>query len=189
MTNIRVFGYGSIQHAIGTTLADDLSASLHFCASSAPLITEGLKGNPRQIKRFLNAYVLRKQLAEVAKLTNIKDDVLVKLMVLEYAHLKQFNQLFSWQAAQDGVPKEIEQLELALTSDDISAAYDVAAKNVDPPWNTTSLRRWVAIFSETFRGVDLHDYFWVARDRLQSTLSQLTLVPPAIRRIFEGIHL
>ena len=33
--------------------------------------------------------------------------------------------------------------------------------------------------------VDLRNYFWVARDRLASTFSGISLVPPAIRRVFE----
>ena len=35
--------------------------------------------------------------------------------------------------------------------------------------------------------IDLSDYFWLARDRLASTLAGLTLVPPAIRRILDGL--
>ena len=72
-----------------------------------PLITEGLKGNPRQVKRFLNALFLRKELARVANLTNLKDDVLVKLMILEYTSEKRFRQLHEWQAPQDGHPREL----------------------------------------------------------------------------------
>ena len=85
-----VFGYGAIQSAFGGTLLEELTANLKFCASVSPLITESIKGNPRQVKRFLNAYVLRKKLADVARLSNLKDDILVKLMVLEYTEPKRF---------------------------------------------------------------------------------------------------
>ena len=80
------------------------------------MITEGLKGNPRQVKRFLNAFVLRKQLAEVAKLTHVRDEVLVKLMVLEYGHPEQYGQLYEWQASAEGFPEEIQILELNILS-------------------------------------------------------------------------
>ena len=74
-----VFGYTNVKGVLGEQeVPESLSKSLTFCAASAPSITEGLKGNPRQVKRFLNAFVLRKQLAEVAKLEYIRDEVLVK---------------------------------------------------------------------------------------------------------------
>jgi hypothetical protein len=109
-----VFSYGAIQEALGDRMTTDLSDSLAFCRTAAPLVTEGLKGNPRQVKRFLNAFTLRKRLAEVAKLTNVKDDVLVKLMVLEYGHDDEFEQLHRWQASQEGFPIEVRRLEDVL---------------------------------------------------------------------------
>jgi len=47
-------------------------------------VVRGLKGNPRQIKRFLNIYKLRTTLANTNRL-EISDAVLVKLLVMEYA--------------------------------------------------------------------------------------------------------
>lgn len=57
------FGYSSVNAVFekqGLTVPEVLSNSLNFCSSISQLITEGLNGNPRQIKRFLNAYTLRK---------------------------------------------------------------------------------------------------------------------------------
>ena len=85
-----VFGYGAIR-AVLTKIDGGIGEALALCSQAAPLITEGLKGNPRQIKRFLNALFLRQQLAKVANLTNIRADVLVKLMILEYSSEKQFS--------------------------------------------------------------------------------------------------
>ena len=51
-----VFGYADVEKAIDNNLPDELSRSLAFSNQASPLITEGLKGNPRQIKRFLNAF-------------------------------------------------------------------------------------------------------------------------------------
>jgi hypothetical protein len=70
----------------------ELEEQLTWSSAIAQVLTEGLKGNPRQVKRMLNALLLRKKLAEVAKI-NIKDEVLAKLMVLEYAHLPRFYEL------------------------------------------------------------------------------------------------
>ena len=86
---------------MGGTLPEPLEQSLQWVSSIAPALTEGLKGNPRQVKRFLNALLLRKQLAMAAGL-NIRDIVLVKLMLLEYIRPHRFDQLYEWQARSEG---------------------------------------------------------------------------------------
>ena len=202
-----VFGYANVKNALGEReVPVTLSQSLTFCSTSAPLITEGLKGNPRQIKRFLNAFMLRKQLAEVAKLEHIRDEVLVKLMVLEYVHPERYHQLYKWQAAADGFPKKIQILESGILSSDenidnkesnvlpseknMDSKEDAAKKsgmeNVISGWDTSSIQKWIAM-APLLSEVDLRDYFWISRDRLQSTFSGISMVPPIVRRILEGL--
>lgn len=181
-----VFGYGAINAALGGNLCDELVSSLSFCTSVGPLIAKGLKGNPRQVKRFLNAFVLRKRLAEVARLENIRDDVLVKLMVLEYTHLKQFNELFQWQSADEGFPVKLQQLEQALCPPNGDVDDQEATEKISPGWAKQFVRRWVAM-EPYLADVDLRDYFWVARDRLQSALADVAMVPPLVRRIVDDL--
>lgn len=182
-----VFGYADVEKVIGSdNLPEVLSNSLTFSSQASPLITEGLKGNPRQIKRFLNAFVLRKELAKVARLSNIRDDVLVKLMILEYAHTKEFKNLFNWQQSQDGFPKQIEEWENLV----VEAQNDVEKlENVKIPearWDTKSVKRWL-LMAPRLSDIDLRDYFWIARDRLESTLSGTTLISPIVRSAFSDI--
>ena len=181
-----VFGYGAIESALGKEMPTALANSLTFCASVAPLITDGLKGNPRQIKRFLNALILRKKLAEVARLTNIRDDVLVKLMVLEYTQPARFSELFQWQSTDDGYPKNLKELEAALSPPDGKPVDEDVINKIAGTWSGSQVRRWVTV-EPHLSDVDLRDYFWIARDRLQSTLSDVALVPPVIRKIVEGL--
>ena len=174
----RSFGYGNVKNALAPDpIPKALEDALTFSAGAASLITEGLKGNPRQVKRFLNAYLLRKKLASVAQLGSIRDDVLIKLMLLEYAEEKRFRELYALQASENGHPKLLQQLE---------AGGGREVENVTSEWNADRIRRWVAM-EPKLAEVDLSDYFWLARDRLASTLSGLTLVPPAVRRILDGL--
>ena len=202
-----VFGYTNVTEALDEReIPDSLSKSLTFSAASAPLITEGLKGNPRQVKRFLNAFVIRKQLAEVAKLTHLRDEVLVKLMVLEYVHLERYHQLYKWQAAADGFPKQIQILESSILSSDENidnkesnvlpseknmdskedTAKESGMENAISGWETSSIQKWIAM-KPLLSEVDLRDYFWISRDRLQSTFSGISMVPPIVRRILEDL--
>ena len=176
----RTFGFGEVQSLLGNDLVQgDLAAALQFCSTAAPAISEGLKGNPRQVKRFLNAFLLRKQLAQVARLEDIRDDVLIKLMILEYSHLDRFRELFEWQSVDNGFPKALGELEADLESESTpSTRSSVQA------WSTPALRKWLSM-EPRLSLVDLRNYFWVARDRLASTFSGVSLVPPAIRRVFE----
>lgn len=191
-----VFGYTNVKNVLGEQgVPDSLSKSLTFSAASAPLITEGLKGNPRQIKRFLNAFVLRKKLAEVAKLLHIHDEVLVKLMVLEYVHQRQYGQLYEWQAEDDGFPRKVKELELTISSRaKVNGKGNVEkelekkenALEIDEGWKTPSMQRWVEM-EPLLSEVDLRDYFWISRDQLQSTFSGISMVSPIVRRILEDL--
>ncbi|KYP15938.1 P-loop NTPase fold protein, partial [Flavihumibacter sp. CACIAM 22H1] len=80
-----VFGLGDIQNLATEEQKKELIESISLIASLSSIITDGLKGNPRQIKRFLNTFTLRNRLVKVAKLPDFKIDILAKLMVLEYA--------------------------------------------------------------------------------------------------------
>jgi GTPase SAR1 family protein len=182
-----VFSYGAINSALEGGLSEALQQSLSLCNIAAPLITEGLKGNPRQVKRFLNALILRKKLAQVARLSHIQDSVLIKLMILEYTYPESFNTLYRWQAAENGFPKQIQQLEQAISRGD-GTADKTTVKNVDQDqeWNQPFHRKWIAM-EPKLSDTDLRDYFWIARDRLQSTLSDVSLVPPIIRQIVNDL--
>ena len=200
-----VFGYTNVKDVLGEQgIPEPLSKSLTFSRNSAPSITEGLKGNPRQVKRFLNAFVLRRQLAEVAKLEHIRDEVLVKLMVLEYGHPEQYLQLYEWQTIAGGFPEEIQNLESRILPSDESTINEKLSvppsdENTDSKeneekkqetkktfsgWETPSMQKWIEM-DPPLSGVDLRDYFWVSRDRLQSTFSDISMVPLIVRRILE----
>jgi predicted KAP-like P-loop ATPase len=179
-----VFSLGAIQNALGGSLPAELQNNLLFCNAAASLITEGLKGNPRQVKRFLNAFILRKKLAQVARLSHIKDPVLVKLMILEYTEEDSFNELYKWQAADDGFPKQLQQLESAICSP--SDSTEDVIKGIGTKWGLPFQKKWITM-DPSLSNEDLRDYFWIARDRLQSSLSDVSLVPPLVRHIFDNL--
>jgi hypothetical protein len=92
------------------------------------------------VKRFLNAFLLRKQIAQVARLEDIRDDVLIKLMILEYAHLDRFRELFDWQSTDNGFPKALSELAAGLDSESTPST-----RPIDQSWGTPSLRKWLAM--------------------------------------------
>lgn len=174
---------GAIRSALGNTeLPAELHNQLAWSNAIAQVVTEGLKGNPRQVKRMLNALLLRKKLADVAKI-NVRDEVLAKLMVLEYSHLARFYELNDWQAREEGRPSTLRMLETAALG-----GGDEGTKEEDGPseWKTPSLQKWLQM-DPPLSDVDLRDYFWLARDRTSSTLAGVNMVSPLVRRLYTSI--
>jgi len=75
LTKLDQLSGGASRQRRAENVTAKLGEALAFCAGASNLISEGLKGNPRQVKRFLNAYFLRRKLATVAKMETIRDDV------------------------------------------------------------------------------------------------------------------
>jgi hypothetical protein len=179
------FGYAKVREALGGGELDGtLASALTFCASAAPLIADGLEGNPRQVKRFLNAFILRRKLAQIAKLSNILDEVLVKLMILEYTNDALFKEVFSWQSLQSGFPEELARLEKGAS--DGKTSYEEAGKGLNSAWLTKASRQWIAM-EPALAHVDLRDYFWIARDRLESSFAGLSMVSPLVRTVLNNL--
>ena len=165
-----------------STCPPKLQEALQIGASISSQITDVLQGNPRQVKRFLNAFFLRRKLADVAKLTDVKDDVLVKLMLLEYAAPKLFEKLFTEMNGETGLAPILVGLE--PKSEVASQKGTPAQEELPPDWKLKE--RWL-VMEPRLAEVDLRDYMWVTRDRLGSTMSNATMVPPAVRSVLKFV--
>lgn len=144
-----------------------------------PLMYLFLNGNPRQMKRFLNTFDLRLQMADVAAM-QIKSDVLVKLMVLEYnpAFRIQFEELYRRQAESGGVLngiKEVENIEIGKPMPD-------TWKN----WDSPVLRNWLATKPSLYE-VSMTDYFWVSRESLDEKSNIDNSIPSLVRIALRNI--
>lgn len=182
-----VFGLANIKDVISRDEHQALSNSLISIAALVPVITQTLSGNPRQIKRFLNTLTLRQRLASVAKLLNFNDAVLAKLMVLEYSELQLFKQLYEWQISEQGVPKQLVELEAACKDKSIEEARQELDKSPDfKNWARDKVIRWLKV-EPLLKGIDLSDYFWLSRDKLSSTIPGYSLIPPVVKSIYQKL--
>lgn len=154
--------------------------------SLVPLITNSLYGNPRQIKRFLNTYTIRKRLAEVASLQSFNDAVLAKMMILEYSEPKLFKKLFEWQIMQDGVPKEVADIEAICKEKGIEDVISEIKDSDFKEWSKPKIIKWFQI-EPLLSGVDLRDYYWIARDKLENSITATSMIPPVVRALFNEL--
>ncbi|HEX5370296.1 MAG TPA: P-loop NTPase fold protein [Dehalococcoidia bacterium] len=174
------FGYGAVKDTLSGNVPVSLAGRLSLAVAASPLMADGLKGNPRQVKRFLNALMLRLELARVAGLeSTIKTDKLVKLMILEYVEPELFLDLFN-RIGPDGHVTLLGALETHGKKGKSKPAE--SPKDLLPGWASPWTMRWVAM-EPALADTDLRDYFWVSRDRLASTFSGITMVPPIVRAV------
>lgn len=153
--------------AVDPTKQDELDAALLLAQQIGTILAEGTRGNPRQIKRFLNSLFIR---AAIAKARNfaVNEAVLAKLMLAErfqpdfYEHIA-----IATMVAADGRPADLQALEAAAqnalgpgSNDEKPAGLDVATQKwFDREW----LQRWLVL--KPSLATDLRPYVFVARDK------------------------
>jgi len=174
------FSYGHINDTVNLDGKVNLSTLLSLSHSMSQMITSVLKGNPRQTKRFLNTFVLRSKLAHVAKL-DINIFVLIKLMLLEYFDTKLFIKLNESQSKNDGFVHEISLLESIYIDDEKHELGETLKE-----WQSPQIQSWIKI-EPRLHDTDLRNYFWLFRDRTESTLSDSHMVSPILQKIFKGL--
>jgi hypothetical protein len=174
----------------------ELVTDLEWAAAIAPVLAAGSRGNPRQIKQFLNTLQLRRRSAKRRGVT-LYPAVLAKLMLLESQQFEDFQQVFDWQIASGGpsCPQLAQAEELVLAEDAADsqpaesaepegavAAVDggrpgrksTATRRAAPPRVDEPIREWAnqqqvrawLRLPPRLAAVDLRPYFTYSRDRL-----------------------
>jgi predicted KAP-like P-loop ATPase len=148
-----------------------------------PILASGTKGNPRQIKRFLNSLVLRQRTAEARGFgDDVKLPILAKLMLAERFFPRLFDQIAVVAAtAPNGKCPDLAALEAAATKSGDKKApakpENVPDKSGETPktapadsallveWlSSPAIKAWAAV-PTLIGGEDLRPYLFVAKDR------------------------
>ena len=166
-----------------------------------PILANGTKGNPRQIKRFLNTLILRQRTADArgfGQLINIP--VLAKLMIAERFLPRLFEQIATLSASSaDGKCLDVAEFEKLVKEGDqvetkkiVKAVSGKEAKDkdsepqkpaVDSPYikewkSSKEIEEWSKI-NPSLADVDLRPYIFVSKDKkdyfgISSALGHLT---------------
>lgn len=138
-----------------------LEEYMQLVARIAPTLSGGLRGNPRQVKRFMNTLLLRQQLAEARSIT-LDAAVLAKLMILEYLYEAYFRQLFQWHVDGEGIVPQLDRLEEASAEGrDGSEAPAGTGRWLEDK----DVRRWLQL-EPPLAGKNLEEYFYFSRDKI-----------------------
>lgn len=140
----------------------EFEEQLHIFNNIGNIVSASLKGNPRQTKRFLNTFYIRKRLAEIQRI-DLKLSILAKLMVLEYVNDDLFKELFQWQFEDSGVSKKLKALEDKVF--EIETDTQISTEALNPLWKENRIQRWLGI-EPRLSDIDLSSYFYLARDSI-----------------------
>lgn len=124
------YNAGIAAQLLGEDLTAELAADLAWGSDICEVAAAGLRGNPRQLKRFLNDLTLRMRAAARREI-ELRPNVLAKLMVLDEQFPDDFQQLFDWQHRAAGPSPELklaEELALGLTRLSMDSAAQDAPK-------------------------------------------------------------
>jgi predicted KAP-like P-loop ATPase len=203
---------------VKTALGDKASRANSALALSdqiGPILASGTKGNPRQIKRFLNTLVLRQRTAEARGFgDDIKLSVLAKLMLAERFLPQLFDQIAAASvAAPDGKCVDLAALEVAAKvtggdEDAVKPAKAAAGKREDVvkatptpvipkktadstllgEWlSSPTIKAWAAVPTK-IGDEDLRPYLFVAKDRKDyfGAASVLGHLATVVEQLFGG---
>lgn len=99
----------------GCQVPDEAGPAMQLAGVLAPVLSKRLEGNPRRLKRFLNAFWLRSAVAKRRGAT-LEPNALAKLLILEELEPVAFSQLISW-LAEGELKERLEELENAKEDD------------------------------------------------------------------------
>lgn len=165
--------YQLIKKAIGGE-SKELQEAILVADQISNTLAYGLKGNPRNIKRFLNTLFLRQKIARIYKLDNIiRIDVLAKLMLLERFQNAKYDQIISEILnSQNGESDEIGKLE-KNNADKKSTSKKKLSYNQE---GNDEFTKWVEI-KPMLSDMDLRPYIFISKEKaigfdVESDMSQ-----------------
>jgi hypothetical protein len=184
----------------------DLVGDLEWAAGIAPVLGAGLRGNPRQLKRFLNNLLLKAR-AAARRGVDLDLRVLAKLTVLEDQHVGDFRRLFDWQLAAPGPIPELATAEAAVQPEQPTTGFDDGGEEAEaePAGRVTGsgpkpraggpslpdevavwvakphVRAWLAL-EPRLGEVDLRPYFTYSRDKLSLGVV-VSRLPPHLQQL------
>ncbi|WP_228976408.1 Qat anti-phage system ATPase QatA [Paraburkholderia gardini] len=198
----------TVRAALGTK-ADKANNALALSDQIGPILASGTKGNPRQIKRFLNTLLLRERTATARGFgADITLPVLAKLMLAERFIPRLFEQIAYVAAVHSkGICEDLETLEKSLATDGVDAKSDGKAAGdankghkvtevTSPATESVVLAEWKssdtvcdwARVQPLLSGIDLRPYLFVTKDKKDyfGPVSVLGHLASVVEKLFGG---
>jgi predicted KAP-like P-loop ATPase len=167
------FSLNAIEKVLGQ-VPQPVQQAIQLTDQISRLLADGTKGNPRQVKRFLNALLLREAIAEARGFgAEIKRPVLAKLMLAERFSDTFFNELAKQVVqAKGGKPHVLGALEKTSRQEkedkkkkEDEEELPEADRSVLEGWQKSEWAKIWAAIPPLLQDEDLQPYIFVTRDR------------------------
>lgn len=181
----------TVEGAMQGPMPPDVDQALVISAHVTKILSEGTRGNPRQIKRFLNSMMLRHAIAQARGFgEEVQRPVLAKIMLVERFYPDLYEQIARLAANDpDGTPEAVTRLEehvrtpLIIDDEDEKKTGKGGRKAVRPAraplppeaeeWAKNEWAKAWAALDPPLTNIDLRPYVFVTRDK-RSSLGGLT---------------
>lgn len=141
-------------------IADKVKESINIAKQLSSVLANGLNGNPRHCKRFLNSLAMREKMASYKGII-LDRKVLAKVMLLEYFKSPLFRKIAELQIEANGSSVGLSQLE----------NNEVDKNNELKVWKDD---KWVQDWCEIdpkLADVDLRPYFYFTRESISEKIN------------------
>jgi KAP family P-loop domain protein len=165
--------------------SDDISSFYSLSRKISYLLNSGLNGNPRQFKRFLNEFEMRKKVAKLKKI-DIDEKVLVKMMILQYVKPNIFADFIDLYGKGNlntylGLYEVVDEEQTSK-----KAANSKNKSSDEKKWNDEWFERWMKE-EPSIKEENLEPYFYLSRgaNNVFNYSSSIKLSEPA-RKIIDA---
>ncbi|WP_208950378.1 Qat anti-phage system ATPase QatA [Rahnella sp. ChDrAdgB13] len=179
----RGLDWEAVNAVMDGNIPSDVEQALQISAHVTPLLSKGTRGNPRQIKRFLNSMMLRQAIADERGFgEEIKRPILAKVMLAERFYPTFYEQVVRQTSNhKEGKPDVLAEFEAHVRE------AGAVMPQTEPPTEKNNenkdvvLAEWLknewavgwARIDPQLAGVDLRPYVFVTRDKQSSFVDSL----------------
>lgn len=161
---------------------DSFNKTVEVIAGIKSIVSENLKGNPRQAKRFLNTFITKRKLANIYyKNDEINEKILAKLLVLQKLNSDLFIQLNEWNKNFTTRNEEFEKMRTSVCNREGGEVEEYKA------WYVPSITRWVNSEPQNLEVERLDKYFFLTRESLKKSDVVVSIMSENVKDILQRI--
>ena len=166
--------YGSLNDSISFEDRKEYKEVVGAILQIRKIASHTLKGNPRQIKRFLNTFILKRKLSKMYYGDDLDMCIMAKLLILHKLNPDLFNQLNVWNSnfnqEADSGNEQYKLMRQGMEESNPASEYQ--------KWYKPRIKAWVTCPPVELEKENLDRYFYLTReiliqsDDLESNLSE-----------------
>lgn len=166
--------YGSLNDSISLQDKKEYKEVVGAILQIRKIASHTLKGNPRQIKRFLNTFILKRKLSKMYYGDDLDMCIMAKLLILHKLNPDLFNQLNIWNSnfnqETDSGNEQYKLMRQGIEESNPASEYQ--------KWYRPRIKAWVMCPPVELEKENLDRYFYLTReiliqgDDLESNLSE-----------------